>query len=363
VNRFFLTLTFLTGAAGLPAQTPAPSAAMPPAAVEDEREPTPGEQEESPELLPEVVIPYHESMVELPGWMDREMMEIHTRQRPANHGGGLFPPQVWPMQPEPPLGPLQMEEAPAAVPPSPGLGPVPLGPELMALYTSQLPAGVFSDPQHLVKGRSEVAMESLVQRWLNDQCAFRTTVLVFGEGQQLPSEFDPQALRRQWFGEDGDSLLVFYFYQQPERTLAIFGQGARATYGESLLRSVVDAAVTEAGRVEGGPEQLERFCYKMSVRLHWLHRTHQATAAKAETAGPETAAPGPWGKRLLMAVLGGAMATGAVLGALALRRRWRQGQSATGPVILPECEVTARLGAPHCGGFSAVISFAPQIKS
>lgn len=330
--------------------------------MEDEREPTPGEQEDIPELLPEIVIPYHDSMVELPGWMEQEKLELHTRQRPANHGGGLFPPQVWPLQPEPPLGPLQLDGVPAAQPPGPVPAPVLLGPELMALYTMQRPEGVFSDPQHLVKGRTEASMESLVQRWLNDQCVFPTTVLVFGPEQQFPADFDPQALRRQWFGEAGDGLLVFYFYQKPERTLAIFGQNARSTYGESLLRSVVDAAVTEAGRVEGGPEQLERFCYKMSVRLHWLHRTHQVAAAKAITAGLDSSSPKPWGKRLLLAILGGALATGAVLGALALRRRWHQGRSVSGPVLLPEYDVTPRLGAPHCGGFSAVISFTPGVK-
>ena len=232
-------------------------------APEEERDRPTGEPEELPELIPEQTIPWHDSLVELPLWMNQERMEIESRTRPANQGGGLFPPEVWPLQPGPELAPLVRDDQPvAAPPPEPGQEPVTLGPELMALYTARPPAGVFIDPQHLVQGRSSGVMESLVQRWLNDQCPFRTTVLVFGAGQQLPADFDPQALRRQWFPDSPAALLVFYFHHQPERTLAIFGSEARGTYGEGVVRSVVDAAVTEAGRVREARSSWNGFVIK-----------------------------------------------------------------------------------------------------
>ncbi|MDB6070307.1 MAG: hypothetical protein JWL81_1478 [Verrucomicrobiales bacterium] len=355
-----------------------------------------GEVEETPDMLPEQVIPWHESLSELPEWMSREELEVVSGMRPANHGGGLFPESLWAQEPEPQQGPLIRDEAlrlaggkvrgeagePAAVP---------LGAELLALYTGERPGRVFVDPQHLV-ARSEEQMESLVQRWLNEQCVFRTTVLVFGPGQQLPAEFDPQALRRRWFGESEEALLVFYFYGQPERTLAIFGSGARLSYGESLLRGVVDAAVAEAGRVSGSAEQLERFCYKMSVRLHWLARTRSlagADAGREAASVKEAAARRPWAVTLMiiLAWVAGAMAVG--FGLVAWKKRglaaggwkgrvaggigqvaavWKSGWKALKnrgdagageAVVFPDLEVCPRLGAPHCGGFSAVISFSP----
>lgn len=351
MNRVLTTL-LLAGLAGA-----APLRALP----EDESRVVTGEMEETTEMLPEISIPWHDSLLELPEWISREAGEILHRTRPVNHGAGLFPPEVWPLQPEPVLGPLIRDEALAGIPSeragvSP-VTPVALGPELMALYAGRKPDGVLIDPQNLVPdGR----VEPLVQRWLNEQCVFRTTVLLFGTGQQLPAGFDPQALRREWFGGDGEELLVFYFYQEPQRTLAIFGPEARTRYGGDLLRSVVDAAVTEAGRVSGGQEQLERFCYKMSVRLHWLART--APAAAVAQSGPAAGAPVAGS---LKKAAGAALAAAGLIAGGTLFLTWyrRRGPGAAVPavpvpVLLPDREFRPRFGAPHSGGFSAMITFA-----
>lgn len=323
-----------------------------------------GELEEGVEFLPDNPIPWHDSLLELPGWMRQELSEIRDRTRPANQGGGLFPPQIWPLQPEPVQGPLILDSTlPGDGSSSLALNPkevVPLGPELMGQYTLQQPVGVLVDPQQLVQNRASGQMESLVQRWLNDQCVFRTTLLVFGPGQQLPSDFDPQALRRQWSGESDDTLLVFYFYQQPERTLAIFGPGARATYTAAVLRSIVDAAVVEAARVSGPTEQLERFCYKMSVRLHWLARSLPAKPADPGASGN----PGRrwWGNPVVSVPVLSALvlASGFGLARFIRSRRARSEGKDDGPVFFPETEPCPRFGAPHSGGFSAVITFPRQ---
>lgn len=319
-----------------------------------------GEKEEAQEVVTGELIPWHDSLLELPEWMRQEEEEITSGTRPANQGGGLFPPQVWAVQPAPELGPLVKDHPPEpATPPSPDAliqAAVPLGPAQMALYTSTKPAGVFWDPQHLVQDRPTDWMESLVKRWLNEQCVFHTIVLVFGPGQLLPAGFDPQALSKQWFGDTGQSLLVLYFYRQPERTLAIFGPAARAVYRDDLLRSTVDAAVTEAGRIPGAAEQLERFCYKMSVRLHWLSRlkVNDAPATVSPSLAPAGAAPGRLAAWL---VLGGSSLMAAGLAGRAWLRRRSTGTPETQQILLPERESVPRFGAPHSGGFCAVVSF------
>jgi hypothetical protein len=331
-------------------------------AVPEEAEPMiTGEVGESVDLSPETIIPWHGSLLELPQWMSREAAEMDYRIRPANQGAGLFPAEVWPLQPEPVLGPLIWDDALAGNPSPPRLrnntaAPVALGPEIMALYMAQPPNGVFVDPQHLAPGGE---LESLVQRWLNDQCVFRTTVLLFGEGQQFPADFDPQALRRQWFGENAEALLVFYFQHEPERTLAIFGPEARTRYGADVLRSVVDAAVIEAGRVSGGTEQLERFCYKMSVRLHWLARANPpGSGANLPGDAPEVASGG-WRKAGAAVLAAAGLTAGAWWLFLTWQRRRRAAHAEVpAPVFLPEVEFEPRLGAPHSGGFSSMITFA-----
>ena len=83
-------------------------AVVTPGRAEEEagREVTTGEEEELPELFPEQTIPWHETLLELPAWMEQEIDEIKVRTRPANQGGGLFPGEVWPTLPEPALDPL-----------------------------------------------------------------------------------------------------------------------------------------------------------------------------------------------------------------------------------------------------------------
>lgn len=322
------------------------------------REVTTGEEEELPELLPEQTIPWHESLLELPAWMEQEIDEIKVRTRPANQGGGLFPGEVWPTLPEPALDPLLWNTATGSEIAQTILAeaPVPLSPELMKLYEAVQPERVFLDPQNLVQGRS-ADMESLVQRWLNDQCPFRTKVMIFGRGQQLPSDLDPQSLRRQWFGESDDSLLVLYFLDEPQRTLSIFSQEACSIYSERALRATGEAAVNEASRVPGSLEQLERFCYKMSVRLHWLKPLSPEKALLTSTSVPGSRFQ--WLKPLLWFT-----ATTTALGGFCLLvqmglRRHRAAERGAGPVLFPEFDSTPRLGAPHAGGFSAVINFSP----
>lgn len=330
-----------------------------PALPEEGREDLTGEQEEMPELIPDNPLPWHDSMLELPWWMSQEQSEIEDRTRAANHGGGLFPPRVWPLQPESAPSPLVRDEAMAPT----GRGPEGAPPfeatllnsALMSLYTGEAPQQVFVDPQKLVSGRRSGEMESLVRRWLNEQCAFQTTVLIFGPGQQLPADFDPQALRRQWFGDaNDDALLVFYFYRQPERTLAIFGPGARQVYQEATLRSVVDAAVTEAGRVEGGTGQLERFCYKMSVRLHWMARTRLGGGDGGDQSAVAGRSPG---QTAALAGLGGLLILAVGATAFWWRRHRLPVLAKDGTILFPEWELHPRLKAPHCGGFCAVITY------
>ena len=324
---------------------------------------TPGmeDTDEGADLLPPEIIPWQDSMLALPEWTSPEQEEITSGLRPANQGGGLFPPQIWALQPTPDAGPLLHDNestdpaAPVASQDEPAA--VPLGPEQMALYTQQKPTTTFVDPQHFVKGRPAAWMESLVKRWLNEQCAFHTTMLVFGKDQLLPADFDPQALRQQWFGEDEDALLVLYFYHQPERTLTIFGPKARTAYSADLLRSTIEAAVTETGHVPGAEEQMERLCYKMSVRLYWLSRLRTYPAPDGAPDLPANQGL-EHNRKTAWLILGGAgLMAAAVLATSWLRRRQAGSTRRGEAVLLPEAEHLPRFGAPHSGGFSSVITF------
>ncbi|RYD27317.1 MAG: hypothetical protein EOP86_24715 [Verrucomicrobiaceae bacterium] len=332
---------------GQPVQSATASETAPAARPEEQRAKSEKEEELPQEFEPDRLIPFQQSQVELPGWQERERAEILNRLRPANQGGGLFPPQIWPVQPAPALEPLPAEHgeqgtAPAGV----------LSPEWAAVYFEKRPDQALLDPQHLLDGPEAVEMESRVRRWLNGDIRFRTTLLVFGPGQKLPAGLDIEALMRRWFESTSSGLLVFYYFQEPDRTQAIFSAGAARRFPAERLNAVMTDCIRDARRTEGGTAQLQRFCYKAAVRLH------QLTSPESMGSGHKQDSSGIPAWQCLLLV--GVMAV-MVAGPWLLFRRRRRVSIPDGPVFLPVQDFYPRLGAPHCGGCSAVLTF-PAVR-
>jgi hypothetical protein len=116
----------------------------------------------------------------------------------------------------------------------------------------------------------------------------------------------------------------------------------------------------EAARVSGPTEQLERFCYKMSVRLHWLARSLPAKPVDTGVSGNPSRRW--WGNMAVSVAILSALGLAAGFGVVRLirSRRPRSEGGHDGPFLLPETEPCPRFGAPHSGGFSAVITFPRQ---
>lgn len=341
-------------------QLPGGGGALP--KTEDARGNPEGEEELPEELQPDQVIPWQPSQIRLPlSWQEKERTEILNGERPPNQGGGLFPPAIWPLEPEPALEPLTSQsqaergETAPALPGDPGReeeGSV-LSPELTKAYFGKRPESVFLDPQHLLKPENAREIESLARRWLNTDFPFKTTLMIFGRDQRIPAEVDAEALMRQWSESAADSLLVFYYYHQPERTKAVFSAGSTRRFTPEQLSVAMLAAMREAGRAEGGLEQLERFCYKTTVRLHRLAKSGPLPGAHPAKAGGHRERSRAW------VLSGTAVFAAALLILLTRKRRRKAGKVEAPPVLLPEQDLHPRLGAAHCGGFSAVLTFTP----
>lgn len=320
--------------------------------------------EEMPELLPDKVIPWQESLLELPAENGTEQAEVRNGVRPANQGGGLFPPAVWPLVPELPLGPLGAVDKPpdGAVLAEVGTGEsggAALSAELTAEYFKQRPEKVFLDPQHLLSQAQSDYMESMVRRWLNDG-KYRATFLLFGEGQELPAEVEPSKLVRDWFGVKETHLLVCGFLNQPERTRVFFVPDAVPDIRREPLRAALGAAMREAGRIKGGVEQLQRFCYKTKIRLHRLEQ--EWGVAKTLRRNPASDRNSGLIIRVLAAISMAALVLASILGLVKRKKNPAAPVTEGEPIFLPEQELHIRLGAPHGGGFSAVITFPPAVK-
>lgn len=319
-----------------------------------------GEEELPAEFEPDQVVPFDQSRLGLPGWQEAERLEILRRQRPANQGGGLFPAEIWPIQPVPAVPVLKTGSQEHAAAPLPtGM----LSQPVLDLYFARRPDRVFCDPQGVLPPGVREEMESRVRRWLNTEGPFRATVLLFGPGQQLPPAVDAQSVLNQWVGDGAQSanhLLVFYYFNEPGRTSVVFSEGTAARVPAAGLAEAMSSAARAAGRVEGGLPQLERFCYKTTVHLHRLAQVRPAEGGQAGRSSVSV-----WRMRFLAA-------TGFVLAAVMVwilagrgktrksrgREDAKEGSRALpSPVLLPEQDLYPRLNAPHAGGLASVISF------
>lgn len=316
-----------------------------------------GEEELPAEFEPNQVIPFDQSRLGLPGWQETGRHEAPRRQHFANQGGGLFPPEIWPLQ----SGAAAQTDfhgngggqEPASGAPAAG----PLGQKQLDGYFARKPDQVFLDPQQLLPPVIREEMESRVRRWLNADGPFRTTVMLFGPGQQLPPSVDAEAILRQWAGSGVQSLnqvLVFYYLNEPDRTKVVFSAGTSSRFPEVRLAEAVTSAVRAAGRVEGGQAQLERFCYKVTVHLHRLAQ------AQPGAGGVRARKPFWRGQHPAVLAVAGAVAAAVLWGMLRKRRNSGKGGKALPvPVLLPEQDFHTRLSAPHSGGLAAVITFPP----
>jgi hypothetical protein len=297
------------------------------------------------DLIPDIVDP-----LTLP-------MEENAVPASADHGLpaiSLFPGELWSgdRTVPPPPDESQVENPPPAVEEST------LTEEVAASCFGPAPPPPLHDPYHLLTPSQTTPLATLIRESLNARGTFQTSVVLLKPSQQIPVTLNAPELLQRWYG-DSKGLLVLYFMGRPERTQAFFSPATRQLHRSEDLRQVVDFSVREASRMAAPLAQLQRFCYKSAIRLDRLHR--QGVVTPDEEPEPVTAAaPGP-AIGLWWAFAIGIHAAG--LGAAGVwwwRRRRREPGRAGIPIQFPEQDLVYRLGAPHSGGFGAVIHFGPS---
>jgi hypothetical protein len=332
-----------------PAPVPAPTPPAPPAETPPAESVTPASDREETGALTDL-LPDRVEMLTLP----QESAEEST----ASAGGhtepddaSLFPPELWAPVPET----IPEDADPESLPPAEMVttGAEPLPPEIVAGCFGPSPPPVLHDPQKLLTPAQAAPLTALLQRSLNARGSFQTSIVVLKPSQQKPVTLNPPEILQRWYGSS-KGLLILYFLGQPDRTQAFFSPETRQYHRSEDLRTVIDFSVREAARMPAPVSQLQRFCYKVAIRLDRLHRQGVVTAPDDL---PATVAAAP-SSGLWWAFAVGVQA--AVLGAGAVwywRRRAVGAGKRGGPVFFPEQEIVSRLSGPHSGGNGAAIQF------
>ncbi len=305
----------------------------------------------------------------LPSWSPADQRELDEGKRPVNLGGGLFAPELFPLQPAPPL----VKSSPPAIMPDPlppgegvdGVVPAPsITGRLGDAYFAKAPATPLIDPQRVL---AEDKRRQLVDffRTQTQEGSPPVHLFIFGGKQVLPDGVNPANLVDRWF-PNRDAVFALYFMGEPERGQVIFSKKARDRFPIQETDPVEAACRAEAAGGTGAVTQLDQFTTRLALSLHGLSRTALPAApvvaevpapappvrqATAPVAARSTELP-PW-----LGWAAGALAAAAAF--VALARRWR---SSTGPVHFPEMDLVSRLGAPHSGGGGYVLDFGPAAE-
>ena len=253
----------------------------------------------------------------------------------------------------------------------PDRNPIPT--QLLKGYFARPPQSYLLDPQRQLSQPERRAREDFLQYHSSDS-KIDLHVMLFKSDQSLPADIRIEELGERFFGTDKPSLLVLYFYGEPERSVLEFSPDLRtkinAWQGQRILRD----AIRDATEAAAASTQLEKFCTQLSIRLSMLEGKlnfadgsqpgAEPSTRSTSFEAPKTAPSGdplshqlrsiwhtwwlPISLTVATLVIGWLTTT-----ILARRRRY----------LAPQVAISPRLGCPHAAGVGAKISFSPATRS
>ena len=311
----------------------------------------------------------------LPSWSAADLAAIENGGA-TNLGGGLWPGQRRPnsdtgsgrtgMGPE-----LQIPEDPRVLLPdvvrtSPEIIPEAYLPH----YFGSPPKRFLNDVQRLLSAPEWEDIDWYLTYHASES-DFDVYVLVFSREEQIPPSISGDELLRTWFPE-GNQVLAFYHYGRPERAQIFFPDSLSTRFSRSDFQQNFTEVISSASGKESAAKQLDEFCQKVGTWILWWERRLEGMSDRGKPENPRasgarepmTAAVPHGGGRdlgsvfwalvvLFLLVVGG-LAIWAVKEMVRGRRR---------SVYLPQNVIQPRLGAPHSGGGSALLSFGSDSTS
>jgi hypothetical protein len=293
----------------------------------------------------------------LPAWSAADERAF-ARGRPVNLGGGLWPANVFPLQPVPPSETPALPVEATAVAGAPTVPSPPIigkfDRAVASSYFAEPPANRVVDPQKLLPEPKARELERFLAQQARE-ARFDVCLLVFGGGQELPDDIDLDDVFSRWFGANHDSVLVAYFLGEPHRVHVIFSPQTRHQFRAKDLDAITVIAISQASASPYPTSQLDSFLLQLSISLFALEKTPPVMAAMTGMARPPSATA--TNNRPLLSKTGWIWLAPAAVAVGLVVRWWRHRRRRRLAFYLADREFVVRLGAPHSGGAGAVISW------
>ena len=239
--------------------------------------------------------------------------------------------------------------------------------EFLGAYFEDRPEQLLVDPQGLL-GDDEVDLVEDVLDYHAGDSSIDMYVYVFGADQHIPGDVREEEVVERLYSAEKPALLIYYFMGDPQRTEIYLSPVVTEAVSAAEQRRALKSSVVQGLASEHPGDQLKAFLQQMSIRIYWMERMVQGTAANSKEVIPdEVVAVKVEPQRSLREVFASlplpswigfagrvaACVTGAFILISILFIWWRSRVR----FRFPECEIEPRLGGEHAAGIGAVISF------
>jgi len=221
------------------------------------------------------------------------------------------------------------------------------------------------DPQNLIPEVTRIDLDRLLEFHAKD-CQIHFYLLVIDTNQQLPTtaaldQLAHGALTRQ------KACLAVYPLGEPWRARVLLSPNIQSTVTTATLADLAADCIQDAHQAQQSSLQLQRYAVRLSTRLFWLENTlpSSSTATSSSSLQDIAGQTHPISNSLFQStwIVPSLIAMAVLLTAICLTQllvKKRSRQLMTEPThvwILPDLEVTPRLGGAFSGGSSITVSF------
>ncbi len=237
--------------------------------------------------------------------------------------------------------------------------------EYLAAYFEAKPPGHLVDPQGLLATRERKDLEAFLDYHAGDS-SIDIFVYVFGADQRIPGDVREEEIVERLYSVGKPAAVIYYYVGAPQRSAMYLSPVITDAVSAAEQRRALESSVMQAFGSTIPFDQFEAFLVQMSIRIYWMERMTQGTAAETKESIPDGESARSFSRKKKvpnevteipswMKLVGGIIAAG-FGGLLTLwcavawcrsRVRFR----------FPEFEVEPRLGGSHAAGIGAVISF------
>ncbi len=240
-----------------------------------------------------------------------------------------------------------------------------VGEEYLAAYFEEKPQGYLVDPQSLLGTKEKHDLEAFLDYHASDS-SIDMYIYVFGGDQQIPGDVREEEVVERLYSVGKPALVTYYYLGAPQRSEIYLSPVITEAVSAAEQRRALKSSVVQAFSSVNLADQLEAFLVQMSIRIYWMERMAEGTAAGTRESIPDGAEARAFHKREKeaeeavalpgwMRLAGGVFA--ALCGALILGWSCLMWWKHRARFRFPDFEVEPRLGGSHAAGIGAVISF------